>query len=234
MNLHEVLNAATAKIVASGVIETHVEEVLTKTIKEIVSNQLSTYGEFGKQVAEAVKESLKLHGRLDLPSYNHALLNVVRLQVEGQTNAIVQRQVAAELNKLLEPPPETIKLSKLVEQYVEFLKSESSYACHCDQYGEFSLVIEKSTSVDGYREIGFDDEPKKHRVDDCDIRLNVDREGRIWMLRFKYQSAVEKQLFAGPLYGFQKSLFDMRVAGTVIEFDVDKYAVETRYAMQEM
>jgi hypothetical protein len=222
------VNDAMSKVIAEGVIEKAIKDQLTNTIKGIIEKELRDWSDFGKQLTEAVKRSLALNGELDLPSYNDAVMEIVRQQVAGQSHAIVQQQVAANLAKLLKPPPATIRLSELVELFKEFCKEQARYGCSCDSHGEVTVRIEER---DGYRHIYLDDEPNKRRGE-CEIQLDVTPKGEVYLLRGKWFGQANA-LFGGSIYGFQKTLFDMKVAGTVIEFDLDEHELELQYELAE-
>jgi hypothetical protein len=226
MDFRTLVIEAFDRVVAAGTVEKIIEEQLAKTIKEVVYQQLREYSDFGGQLKEAVAKSFGLNGELDLPSYNDAILKIVRKQVTAYTNNVIQQQVASNLEKLLEPPPAEITVSALVKKYVEFVKDRRSGSCVC--YGENQITLIDDSHDSYFRYIHLDDEPNKKKYE-CDIQIGISR-GEVFSLRFKNQD-VEKQLFAGPLHGFEEMLFQMKAAKTKVIFDVDLSEVETAYSV---
>ncbi len=229
MDFRETVIGALDSLIASGKVETFIEEALANTVKETVSHQLRTYSDFGKQLETKIKEAFALHADLQLPSYNDVILKIVRAQVEGHTNAVIQKQVAANLEELLKPAPAEITLSTLVEQYIEYLKESERGGCVCHGYEEITLRVEENDY--GSRDVNLHPKPNANRHE-CDIQIGATKEGKIYWLRFR-DGDVEKRLFAGPFYGFERSLFQMKAAGTILKFDVDPSDIQTSYALAE-
>lgn len=216
------------RLIAAGHVEKCIEEQLAKTIKEIIRSKLENYSDFGKQLSEAVKQSLALNGQLDLPSYNDALLKILRHQVEHLTNATIQQQVAARMKDLLEPPPKEIAISELVEKYIETVKERNARGCVCHGDEQITLIVERDGNrLDEFVHIHLDDEPRKKKYD-CDIQIDAHK-GEVFGLRFRNQD-VEKQLFVSELHGFERMLFQMKAAKSKIVFDVPADEIETCYA----
>jgi hypothetical protein len=223
MDLRTEVIAALDRVIASGSIEKAIEDAVGKTVKSIMEDQLRSYSDIGKLIEASVKKSLAMNGELDLPSYNDTLLKIIRKQVQSYTEDTIQRQVAKNLEELLAPPPESIKLSDLVEQYRKHLTNQLDEG---DGYsGEFTFLMDHGDR--GYTHIELSDDPKVKRYNG-DIRLGVDREGKIYTLSFGKRE-VEKDLFAGPFYQFEKSLFQMKAAGTKLILDVESSEIDTSY-----
>lgn len=226
--------SALDNLLASEVIETLIAKALEKTIATVIDNELRTYSKFGERIAEAVKKSLALHGDLDLPSYNDAVLKIVRAQVEHQTNAVLQQQVAARLAELLTPAPESIKLSELAATYLQHVKEHHrSGGCVCygeEEYGITCRIIDKERG--DFKEIFFADEPGVDGLYGSKGISISTHAGKVYHLRFG-NADVEKQMFVGPLYGFERMLFQMHAAGSKIIYDVDEVDIETRFELTE-
>lgn len=226
MDFRAAVIASLDKLLDTGAVQAMIEKHLAKAFEEAISSELRSYSDFGKQVQASVREALALRGPIDLPSYNGMILAVVRRLVETQTRASVEKQVAENLKDLLTPAPERITLSKLVETYIEHIKAQHDAGCVC--YGEqnqITLLVEAGNY--GNVSIGLDKEPGQRRAQ-CDIELGVTKEGKLYWLRFR-DDDVEKRMFAGPFYGFERALFQMKAAGTILEFDADPADINTYY-----
>lgn len=232
------LNAAAGAIAADYMHSPEAMEVITKAVKETVNRHiqesLRTYSDFGKQVEAAVQKALCLHGPLDLPSYNDTILKIVAAQVERATTECIEAQVANRMKELLTPAPATIRLSELVAQYLKELREKEDAGCVC--YGERKEITFEvgDREHDSFRDIILSPErdAKKH---DCQIRFGVHLKanlgpntGTIYHLVFR-NADVEKRMFSGPFYGFERMLFQMKAAGTAIVLDHHEIDIETDY-----
>lgn len=232
MDIREAAIAALDNVIKSGAIEAAIEKKLIETITSCIANELATYSDFGKALTEKVKRSLALSGKIDLPSYNDAILKIVRRQVESRTNAVIQQQVAEQMENLLQPAPEEIKLTELVAQYIEHVKSRQD-DCVCHGHDEQILLKVKDESFGGRTiELGESKDGYGDRLrHTVDITIGVNRDGMMYWLHFRNED-VEKRLFVGPLYGFERMLFQMKAAGSKIRFDADPHDIETTFAME--
>lgn len=229
MDLTVLINASVEKLIASGAIEKAISDKIEKTVLACVTDAMGEYSDFGKVLKKSVGDALKMHGDIDLPSYNDTILKFVAKQLEGKTNAVIQREIEGRLKELLTPAPESIKLSDLVAQYIESVKSKKDAGCVC--YGDQEKIffrLSKDTSP-GFTSIELDEDPKA-KPGSSDIRFGVYKE-TIYHLAFNSRD-VEKQMFVGPLYGFERMLFQMKAAKTrlIIE-DGDAEYIETSYEM---
>lgn len=212
------------RLIASGAIEKAIEATLAKTIATVLEHELRSYSDFGKQIEEAVKQSLAIRGDLDLPAYNDTLLQILRRQVETQTNAVLEQQVVSRMKELLTPAPESITLTKLVEAFMEQVKDHTDSGCVC--YGEGEYGVSVDVTQDGYfGHIRLADEPDAKKWD-IDIGFS-NREQTIYSLRLGAET--EGRIFAGPFYNFERLLFQMKAAGTKIVIDCDPADLETTF-----
>jgi hypothetical protein len=217
MELREQVIVALDKVIAAGTIETAIEAAVTKCVTEIINTQMRQYSDFGKQLEEAVKRSLAIGGSLDLPAYNDMLLKIIRKQVATYTDTAVEQQVARNLETLLTPPPETIKLTELVEKYKEWAEERR------EEPGEITLIMEREGA---FTYIHMDDEPDKGKYL-CDIQIGL-MDGAVYHLKLNGQDT-KKDLFVSHFYSFEKLLFQMHVAGTKVIIDAEAGDIDTCY-----
>lgn len=232
------LHRAAGAIAADYMNSPEAREVIAKAVRETVNRKieqsLQSYSEFGKQVEEAVQKALCLHGNIDLPSYNDTILKIVAAQVQHATTESIQAQVAARMKDLLTPAPKTIFLSQLVREYVDALREKEESGCVC--YGERKEITfdVSDRDISGFLDITLSPERNTKRQD-CEIRFGVHlkanlgpKTGTIYHLVFKNQD-LERRMFVGPFYGFERSLFQMKAAGTAIVLDHEEVDIETDY-----
>jgi hypothetical protein len=222
--LQQAVTESFNKIIESGVIEKAIEQKLTRTIDDILDVELRSYSTFGKEVSEHVKKALQVDFTfLGLSSYNDIILKLIRRQVDGQIGNILATQVEAQMKDLLAPAPAEITLSKLIADFIEFSKPDT---CSCDGPERISLHVEKSSY--GGHLISFDEEPGKASYQ-CDYQLGVTNpEGKIFSLHLQ-QRDTRKTIFVGPIYGFERSLFQMHTAGTKLIVDGNEDDIDTHY-----
>lgn len=215
-----------------------IEAQVAKTVQEAIRSTLGEYSDFGKQVKEAVAKALAIHGDLDLPSYNHTVLQLIRMNVEKATRDSIQGQVAERMKFLLEPAPAEILLSDLIAQYRKYLQDRSEAGCVCDSRQKFYVRLHEDAPYFFHVALS-DDTPTKHSSPDIafgvsfariESRPDEKRRGEIYTLRFAHAKEVERDLFVGPLYGFERMLFQMHAAKTKVVIDVESQSeVDTYY-----
>jgi hypothetical protein len=225
--LEQAVMTSLANVVASGAIETAIEEKLTKTITSIIEDQLRSYSPFGEALKEHIQAALQVDfSTLGLPGYNDLILKLVRRKV-GELTQESLSQVDAQLTKLLAPAPAEIKLSALVARFIE--QNANQFSCSCDGPDRITLHVEESQY--GSRWISLDKEEGKADYE-CAIRFGVmDFDGRIFGLRFDRRE-IEKTLFVG-LGGIEREIFQLHAAGSRLIVDGDSHSISTHYPGRE-
>jgi hypothetical protein len=133
------------------------------------------------------------------------------------------------MKELLTPAPESIALSALVDQYVQSLKDKRDGGCTC--YGEEEAFAELRETDYGFRTLTLAATTKKDvhsRRREGEISIGLTKDGKVYHLSFADQD-VEKRMFAGPFYNFERSIFQMRAAGTVVRVDCDPSSLSLEY-----
>jgi hypothetical protein len=226
MEFREAVITALDKVLASGVVEKTIEDSLQKTIASIIHGELRDFSKFGEALKKKIEESLALYGELDLPSYNETLLKYVRLNLKNIMENSAQKLIADKMQGLLTPAPASIKVSELIDQYRKYLREKNNRS---EEEAEFNpLRFTFGWKVDyGHCHFYISEKPKVE-PSFCDIRFTAARDGEIYAVYFSTKD-VEKQLFAGPLFEFERSLFQMRAAGTILEMDIGEDDVDKSY-----
>lgn len=228
--LKQAVAAAFDNVVASGAIETAIEKQLANTITRAIEEQFSSYGDFSKAIKAKVSALVDVDlAAIDLPSYRDLVGKIIQKRV----GAVMAEQFTTQLDKdmcaLLSPAPETITLEKLIEQFVaakldyrDDLRGEA-FTLHIDRDKSPSLVSA------GYLDVHLDAESdvEKNR---CDFHLRVRGDGEVWALTIG-GTEVKNKIFMGPLFNFEKSLFQMYTAKTklIIPPDATEDDFDTRF-----
>lgn len=216
--INDAFQTALSGLITSGKVNELIEASLNKTISDIISRSFN-YGDLSKQLEAKVIAAIGI-ADLDLPNYSATVTEITRRLVESAMQNDIRRGVAKNLEALLSPPPETIKLSKIVELFVEQVKESREDSCSCGTSSEI-LCRWKESEINGFRDLWLDEDgdAKPKNMFDVDICMTFHKD-KLWRVHFK--SSFDKGLFAAKsLRGFEKALFDMHQAGTTVEFDCD-------------
>ena len=209
--LKQAVAAAFDKIVASGIIEQTIEKKLTETIVDAVGSHLRSYSDFGQAIQKQVQQAIGVDlERADLPSYNDFVLKVIRTQLDSAMTDTAAKQLQENMAKLLVKAPAEITLQKLVDDFIEAYKEDH-------EGREFTLHIEHESY--GFKYVCLDVDPDKGRYS-CDFRISIDKEGHVYNLQLGGKD-VSKTLFVGPIYGFERDVFQLYAAKTKIVIDDD-------------
>jgi len=219
-DMKQAVAAAFANVVASGAIEQAIEKQIGETINSAIKDHLRSYSDFGKAISEQVQQAIGVRlDRLDLPSYNDLILKIVRAQIEGAMHGEAAKQIEANLTELLKQAPAEITIDQLIEQFIEAYKEDregQDFTLRIDrEYGSTTICLAKEERASKY---------------DCDFRITADKDGEIYHLAFGRHD-VDKQLFVGRFYGFERTIFQLYAAKSklIIPADADSRDYETSF-----
>jgi hypothetical protein len=222
--LQQAVNDAFGRVLSSGAVEAAIEKNIAETIQSIVRDQLRAYSPFAKALEEQVAKALQVDfSRVDLPSYGQLVLNIVRRLVEAETDKQLAKTIEPRLKELLVGAPEEVSLQQLVTQFIEHSANDFCND-HASSNERITLIV---TPMEyGSRWVYMDARQGREKYS-CDISFLISRDTqKISALRLDRREA-DKTLFIGPLYGFERTLFQMHAAGTRLTgLDED---IETTY-----
>lgn len=227
-SMKDLIHAAVDRAIASGLVEQTLDASITKAITSALQDMTGAYSEFGKALKKQLAESLACGPDLDLPTYGHLVLQIVRRQVDAAVGQQMHGQIEETLKDLLDSPPASIKLTEIVAQFIEFHHERRELGARKDSR---SISLHVNTSDGGYRYISID--PRSGKDDgECLVCIGVNRDDRVFTLSIDKQE-FEKRLFTGPLYGFERLLFRLYANKTPIEFDAEPSRIELVYPDSE-
>lgn len=221
-----VVNSLNA-IVASGKIEAIISQKLEKTIESILDDTLKSWSDFGKSLQTKVKESLQINlDKVDLPSYNDLVLKIIKKQVDAQIENAMLTNIEENMKGLFSLPPKEIKLSKLIEDFIEY-----SDEFDRDRSEKISLHIEPSSY--GSKWIYIDPKGGKEKYR-CKIHFGVsDKDNKIFGLRVDGED-FGKKLFIGSMSQLERDIFQLYAAGSTLIIDGESEDdFETHYPSAE-
>lgn len=189
-------------------IEKKVDEVITESI----TSAFRSYGEVNKQIEGAIKESLKIGGRLDLPAYGVMVMALLRQKLDERVNSLIADRLDAEINEILSIAPKELKFSELVEAMVSAAAEDLG-----SRYGSSVTCIIEEDGRYEWLNVWLD---KEHRTEkrDCEIRFTVSKDGGLLSCSLDNKDP-KKTVRMGPMWGYQKMLFGAYCCGSKIVMD---------------
>lgn len=218
MDLNVIVNDTLASLKEEGYVEQIVKKQLQKTINDVVEDCLKSWSDFGKGLKEEVKKQMDFNlDKLDIPSYNHVIMNVIKEELQRSVHEEGVKQIQQQMQEILGTAKEEYKLSELIKEMVndECELNELSY----DECKEITVHIDNSYSVTYVR---FDPEPDK-RMYECKYMIALNEDGTVWRAEIA-DKAFDNKVIMGGLYGLEATIFKMwtRKAKLVI----DRYETE--------
>jgi len=209
-----------------------VEKHIADTCEQAVKNVTGYSSQFRKDLEAMFEQTLKVPLDFDFTGYQQTVLNIMRHKAQHLSSEVLQKRIAEQMEELLEPAPDKIKLSEIAEQYVADLreaeKDESGCVCYDGKKKEATILFDADrhgTSGFYYMELSSEPNVKRHSGE---ITMGFYR-NKLFSLRFK-DIATESQLFVGKYHGFARKLFQMKVAETHVEMDQHQLdRIETYY-----
>jgi len=211
-DLKVAVSTAFANVVASGAIEAAIQDQVGKAITSAIKDQISGYNsEFGKKINEKVKTLIDINlDEIDLPSYRQLIGDVIKQRVGAVMSTEFTEKLDKDICELLQPVPAEITLENLLGEFVA--SKRDAYNVYELSGNDFTLIIERSERADSYVDIYIDEEPSKQKYS-CDIHLRIKGEGEVWAIKLNGDD-LKNKIFVGPLYNFEKRLFQMYTTKT--------------------
>ena len=213
--LKQAVATAFDNVVASGAIEKAIHEQIGKCVESAIRDQFSTYGDFSKAIKAKVASLVDLNlDEIDLPSYRDLVSNVIKTRVGAVMTTQFTELLDKDISELLEPAPAEITLEQLLK---DFVKHQMDQGGAYDLHGQdFTLYIQRSesslSSLSDYVDIYISKESNAGKYS-CEIQIGIKGEGEVWKLKVGGKD-MKDQLFVGPIFSFEKRLFQMYTAKT--------------------
>jgi len=178
MELEKVVQEEFNKIVENGTVQKIIADNLEKTIKDIISNSVRSYSDFGKSLEAVVSKALDVDmSRLQLLEYNTIVTTIIREELDKSLYDNVREPIIdsiREITGVLEK--KEYKLSEVIDLFIKDQQEEEdrSYS------GEITLDVEYSSY--GYKHINFDKDPDRSRYN-CAYQIDVDSKGQIYSFK---------------------------------------------------
>lgn len=238
------LNAKIENGKLNELIDKKVDELITSTL----DNALRGYSDFSKAFDKKFQEKMIMNlDSMSFPQFSEIVVKAINNKLSSGalkiTSSVVDKKLNDFIENLLETPPESIRLSEIVEQYIEQIKTDKESDCSCDYSGEIGFVIEEdecgySSNYSWHSIYLKEDGPLKKEESryitlapyDYDIKLKTmtDKETSITKLvdvSFRYGKSTSEGFFVRENHGFDKFLFNLYCCGTRLELDEDDVCI---------
>ena len=221
MDINQEIQKISDSIIAEK-LPSMVESSVTKMLQSVIDELFSSYGPMSKKIKTTIEQKLDINlQQYDLIDYNALVAKTINDNLLQQVN--LQPILDLTKNMLGFVELKTIKLSTIVEMFIEAAKDDSS-----DSEGAISLYVEKNdkhnwieVSVDIRAEI---------RENECGIRFLVDtKNGNIFCFKCKdhwtnLNPVTPSKMIA--LSHLEHKIFRLYSAQVKIEIDNLDYDVE--------
>lgn len=203
MDMNLIINDKLAELKEEGYVEKIIKKQLESTIKDIVEDSLRSWSDFGKGLKEAVNKQLQINlDKLDIPSYNQVILNVVQEEINRSIHAAGSEKLKEQLQELLGTGKNEYKLSELIEEMVEddLELNELSY----EEVEEITVIVENKY---GTTYVYMDPEEDKGMYQ-CKYMIALNEDGTVWRAEVS-DKKFDNRVIMGGLYGMEATMFKM-------------------------
>lgn len=221
MELEKVIQDTVNNMVSSGKVTEMVEKHLSATVDEIVKDALRSYGDFGKQVKEAINHCINVDlENIKLIDLGGVINDTIKDQLSTSVNENILKGVTETINELTgKLDKEEYKLSEIIELFKSGAESWDK-----EDSSEITCIVEHSDY--GYKHVYFDYEEDKKKYS-CDFHIDLDKENKVYAFQGGKMAASSDPRFKSIHGTFEKFLYRLYASKTkVIIDDVDKYYEE--------
>ena len=230
MDLNEMVMSSLTKMQSEGKVQEIVEKHVESTVESIVKDLFGSWSDFSKGLKEEAQNSLAVNFKeLNLPSYNHMILETIKEKLNNSIQAAGVESIASEIEGLLSNPKREYKLSELVKELAKEI--EDADELEYEEYREMTLHIddERPTSA----KFIYMDAKEDVSEYQCKYRLFLSREGVLLSVEVEdkeswkeksYSDFDAKTVMSG-LSGLEETLFKIYTSGAKIV--IDEAACET-------
>jgi hypothetical protein len=214
IDIEQTIADAVAAAIAPERIGEIIKTNVQKTVDEAVNQAFRYHGEFSKAMMKAVEETTPHEMTLDKQAdWNHFITAAINQRLTAYNEQRLTEVIMPTLDKLLEKPPESIKLSEIVLAAVAHWRE---YADAIDPKLEVSRSNVGTSTV--YSHITISKKNRSYLSKDIQIACND--KGEVYSVKFD-DSDVSKIKFAGPFFSIEQKLFNLYACRTKIEIDVE-------------
>lgn len=214
MDLNKMVNDTMQQLSESGYVQERVEHHLKQTIDNVLNDAIDSWSSFGKQLKEQVKEQMQFNlDKLDLPSYNHLILNTLKTELERNLTEEGSQKMVKQIQELLGTDDSEFKLSDLVKEMVK-QDIEDLDDLGYEESKEVTVKVEhKYSSIYIYMD-PEEDQDWYH----CKYRIWLNEDYTVQTIEIN-DKTFDNKVIMGGLWGLDATLFKMytRKAKVIID-----------------
>ncbi len=218
--LNELVTNKLSKMYEDGIIDTIIEEKLSKMIESIYEDIFSSYGEVAKELKYTIIKEMKIHVRkIGLADYNKSLINIFKKELQNKVSLAGIDKFEKSVKKMLDiEVPETMKMTDLMNKFKENLMEDGN------EYGDITFIHNCQNGEKGPYWIYFDEcsDVDKYK---CKYNIMIGCANDVSIFEINGKECDTTSRFGG-LYGFDALLFKLYSVGTVIENDCEDVTYE--------
>lgn len=233
MNITIDFEGALARALQPETINPILDKYIGKAISDAIEEATGYRSEFRKAITEQLKEAIP-HGLRsdDAMKFAHILNTAIQKLVGEANNASITAAINRATSSLLPEIPDRMKLSKFAETMRDGLHKEAHEAFYAymetTEYGTTYICFDQDEKP-GSGGRGYDERSDmRYRAD---YRLAVDKEGRVYSLRFEGTNVTPTSL-PNVVGEFDATIMAFYVGRTTLEIDMDDDDLQSLSAEQ--
>lgn len=204
VSVQEMFGSILQQRISDGALEKAITEKVDRMIDDVVSDAFRSYGDIAKSMKEAITASItpNLNDIGRFPAYHHFVMQSLNAAVTRFQDEKLQAVIDKEMEELFKELPEQLTLSWVLEQIKEQVKGDDDE----DRDGhDLTLIIDGERS---FKRIYISKEEGRDKYR-CEYRIDI-HHGEIYSVKVD-DKEVSKSLCVGPLYHFEKAIFNAYV-----------------------
>jgi hypothetical protein len=207
--------------IQDGALEKAITEKVDRMIDDVVSSAFRSYGDIAKSMTDAITASItpNLNELGDFPQYHHYVMQSLKTAVNKFHDEKLKAVLDAEMEDLFKVIPKELTLSWVLDQIKENIKNDNTQ----DDGFELTLFIETSGKFT-HVYIGKEEDQSRW---ECAYQIDANN-GEIYSAKVD-NSEPRKERSIGPLYSFEKIIFNAYVMRSTLILDkgLDPMAYDT-------
>lgn len=201
LNLNKIIQNTIKDIDFDEIFKEKLKETLTNSIKSILEDNLRSWSGFGKQLDEALKNSLKINtDSFDVSSYcefvNNEAAEVIKTIMSDEKAMNIKMKVAEHLNISMVESMSFTELVEKLESIINAKLDEEKSECYCGELPEFKLeAVYRNETYGNYRDVSIKKDDEKI------AKLHLNSEGKCYHYHTNYDGCSFKKLFSMLTFG---------------------------------
>ncbi len=223
MDLNKMVMDSLAKMEKEGTVQKIVEKKIENTVAEVIEDVYGKWSSFAKDLKAETQKAVSIDlEALNLPKYNHLVLQVIKEKIESSMNDSQGiKQIEEQIESLLLDTKREYKLSELVKELTNEI--DDLYELDYDDYHEMTLHVDDESNYGSYW-IAMDAREDIGEYD-CKYRMLVSDHGKLYSIKIgsseygrkpRNEDFDIKGVLDGLNTGLEETLFKMYASGALL------------------